>query len=241
MYRIQLTDFEGPLDLLLFFIKRDELSISDIPISKITEDFMGYLDTLNTLNLEIASEFIYMASTLMSIKVKMLLPRAGSEDDQNEEFDPRMELVEKLLEYKRFKEMTAHLQNQEERRRHLHPRGFVEDIDAPVLDEFNDPLRKPTLFELIYAYKQVIENRPKKTIHQITQVPISISEQSDHVLSSLEHKIQVSFRELVSDYQDSIYYVVTFLAILELCKNMQISVVTKDDYNDFWISKKQFL
>lgn len=239
MYRIQLSDFEGPLDLLLFFIKRDELNIYDIPISKITEDFMGYLDAMQQLNLEIASEFIYMASTLMSIKVKMLLPRAETDDDTGEEFDPRTELVEKLLEYKRFKEMSEHLQQQEEERRNYHQRKLIEDFEQPVLDEFNDPLKKPTLFELILAYKNAIDNRPKKTVHQVQRIPITITEQTEHILKSLEHKIQVSYLELTSCYSDGVYYVVTFLAILELCKNMQISVITKDDYNDFWISRKQ--
>jgi segregation and condensation protein A len=241
MYRIQLSDFEGPLDLLLFFIKRDELNIYDIPISKITEDFMGYLSAMKSLNLEVASEFIYMASTLMSIKVKMLLPKPVSDDENSEEFDPRAELVEKLLDYKRFKEMSEHLQVREENRRQYHARQYFEDVDAPVMDEFNDPLKKPTLFELILAYKHAIDNRPKQTIHQVSRIPVTISEQTEHILTALDDKIQVSYRELVRQYQDSIYYVVTFLAILELCKNTQISVVTKDDYNDFWISKKQFL
>jgi len=239
MYRVQLTEFEGPLDLLLFFIKRDELNIYDIPISKITQDFMGYLDAMQSLNLDVAAEFIYMASVLMSIKAKMLLPRPELLDGDPTEFDPRTELVEKLLEYKRFKEMAGEIRVFEAHRRQQHERKLFEPIAPPVINEMDDPTLRPTLFQLILAYKRVLDNIPKKTVHEIRIIPVSIEDQAAFILRKLDHAVQISFFDSVSEFQERIVLVVTFLAILEMARNRQISIVTKDDYNDFWISRRQ--
>ncbi|ACF13195.1 chromosome segregation and condensation protein ScpA [Chloroherpeton thalassium ATCC 35110] len=239
MYRVHLAEFEGPLDLLLFFIKRDELNIYDIPISKITQDFMAYLDAMQSLSLDVVAEFIYMASVLMSIKAKMLLPRPEALDGDPNEFDPRTELVEKLLEYKRFKKMAGEIRILEEHRRQQHERRLFEQIAAPVVDEMNDPTLRPTLFHLILAYKRVLDHMPKKTVHEIRKVPVSIEEQMQFILKKLDKSVQISFFESVADFQDRIILVVTFLAILEMARSRQISIVTKDDYNDFWISRRQ--
>jgi len=236
MYRVALSEFEGPLDLLLFFIKRDELNIYDIPISKITKDFIEYLDALQTLNLEVASDFIYMASVLMSIKAKMLLPRPDLADGELDEFDPRTELVQKLLEYKRFKEMAAAMQMQEELRRKLFPRLQFEHVDAPLAEE----LRRPTLFDLIQAYKYALDHAPKKTVHEIRKIPVTIEAQTDFLLRRLNEKVQLSFFELVSEF-DRITIVVTFLAVLEMAKSRLVSILVRDDHNDFWISRKEHL
>ncbi|MDW8465443.1 MAG: segregation/condensation protein A [Chloroherpetonaceae bacterium] len=191
MYRVALSEFEGPLDLLLFFIKRDELNIYDIPISKITSDFLAYLDALQTLNLEVAADFIYMASVLMSIKAKMLLPRPESSDGELDEFDPRTELVQRLLEYKRYKEMALAMQALEEQRRKHFARTHFESIDAPIVDESS--LRRPTLFDLIQAYQYALSHIPKKTVHEIPRVPVTIEEQTQKILDRLSQTIQLSF------------------------------------------------
>ncbi|NTV45367.1 MAG: segregation/condensation protein A [Chlorobiales bacterium] len=239
MYRVQLSEFEGPLDLLLFFIKRDELNISDIPVARITKDFMSYLDAMQSLNLEVAAEFIYMASVLMSIKAKMLLPRPEPQDGELDEFDPRTELVQKLLEYKRYKEMAEHIRVFEDNRRMMFGRGQYENIDAPVIDEMQDPGRRPMLFHLIMAYKSALDKMPKKIVHEVRRIPVTIEQQAEHILSRLNEKVQLSFFELVSEYHDRIVLVVTFLAILEMAKSRMVSIITKDDYNDFWISRAQ--
>ncbi|MBC8044787.1 MAG: segregation/condensation protein A [Rhizobacter sp.] len=234
MYRIKLSDFEGPLDLLLFFIKRDELDIQNIPISRITRDFMEYLAAMQSLDLELAAEFIYMASVLMSIKAKMLLPKPELEEGLLDEFDPRADLVQRLLDYKRFKEMASEMQPFEDARRQLFARGAFEEFEAPTIDE--DALRRPTLFELITAYRRVIERVPARQYHEIRKIPVTLEEQTEFLLARLKEKIQVSFFEVVGVSGERIVAVVTFLAVLEMAKNRQISIITKDDYNDFWMS-----
>lgn len=235
MYRVSLSEFEGPLDLLLFFIKRDELNIYDIPISKITNDFLAYLNALQTLNLEVAADFIYMASVLMSIKAKMLLPRPESAEGELDEFDPRTELVQRLLEYKRYKEMALAIQSLEEQRRKHFARMQFENIEAPLVDE--SPLKRPTLFDLIQAYQYALANIPKKTVHEIQRIPVTIEEQTQKILERLSHTIQLSFREFVRDASERIVVVVTFLAILEMAKSHLIHIIVRDDYSDFWITK----
>jgi segregation and condensation protein A len=234
MYRIALTDFEGPLDLLLFFIKRDELDIYDIPISRITKNFMEYLGAMQELNLEVAADFIYMASVLMSIKAKMLLPRPELSGGELDEFDPRTELVQKLLEYKRFKEMSLHIQLFEEDRRQLFARRYFDD--APV-ETIEDDRRHFTLFDLMTAYRRAIANIPKKTVHEIKRIPVTIEDQTAYVLKKLDEAIQISFIDTVSVFTERIAIVVTFLAILEMAKTGIITIIVRDDYSDFWLTK----
>ncbi len=235
MYRVSLSEFEGPLDLLLFFIKRDELNIYDIPISKITHDFLEYLSALQTLDLEMASDFIYMASVLMSIKAKMLLPRPESAEGELDEFDPRTELVQRLLEYKRYKEMSQAIQQLEEQRRKHFQRLYFENIEAPLAEE--PALKRPTLFDLIQAYRYALANVPKKTVHEIKRVPVTIEQQTQKILARLETTQQLSFFEFVRDAEERIVVIVTFLAVLEMAKAHLITILVRDDYNDFWISK----
>lgn len=234
MYRITLSDFEGPLDLLLFFIKRDELNIYDIPISHITKNFMEYLDAMQELNLEIAADFIYVAALLMSIKAKMLLPRPELPENDLEEFDPRTELVQKLLEYKRFKEMSLQLQLFEEDRRQIFPRLAFEPIEA---NEIADDSKRPTLFDLIRAYQQSMKQMPKITTHEIKKIPVTIEEQTAFLLNQLDLRVQISFLETVAALPDRITVVVTFLAILEMAKTRILNIIVRDDYNDFWLAK----
>lgn len=237
MYRVSLTEFEGPLDLLLFFIKRDELDIYDIPISHITKSFMEYLDAMQELNLEIAADFIYMASVLMSIKAKMLLPRPESPDGDLDEFDPRTELVQKLLEYKRFKEMSLSLQLLEEDRRKLFPRLAFDSIEAV---EIEDATKRPTLFDLIRAYQIAMNNVPKITVHEIKRIPVTIEQQTEFLLKKLDEQIQISFVETARELADRLTIVVTFLAILEMAKSRLVNLIVRDDYGDFWLTKANF-
>ncbi|MCS6988606.1 MAG: segregation/condensation protein A [Chloroherpetonaceae bacterium] len=234
MYRVSLTEFEGPLDLLLFFIKRDELDIYDIPIAHITKSFMEYLDAMQELNLEVAADFIYMASVLMSIKAKMLLPRPESPSGELDEFDPRTELVQKLLEYKRFKEMALHLQLLEEDRRKLFPRLAFEQIEA---SEIEDETKRPTLFDLIRAYQIAMKNIPKTTVHEIKRIPVTIEQQTEFLLKKLDERIQISFLETVREFAERITIVVTFLAILEMAKARLVNLIVRDDCGDFWLAK----
>jgi len=241
MFRISLDEFEGPLDLLLFFIKRDELDIYNIPISRITKDFIGYLDTMQTLNIEVAADFIYMASLLMSIKAKMLLPNEALDDSDASEFDPRSDLVERLLEYKRIKEGAGKMRSLAETRNLMFPRGCFESLEADVIDELDEPLNRPTLYHLIMTYKSVLENMPKVHVQNVDEAPVTIDEQSELILSKLRKSIQISFRTIVKEVSEPLVLVVTFLAVLELCRRQKIVVIVKDGYDDFWMSGKQSL
>jgi len=236
IFRISLDDFEGPLDLLLFFIKRDELDIYNIPISKITNDFIAYIDAMQSLNLEVAAEFIYMASLLMSIKVKMLLPRELPDDSDADEFDPRSDLVDRLLEYKRIKEGAEQLRPFEEQRLSMFSRGCYEDAEPEVLDEMDEPLNRPTLYNLMMAYMAAMDKRPQTRIQNVEEAPVTVDEQCAFILDSLDRQVQVSFRTILEGVQETLIVVVTFLAVLELCRRNSIAVIVKDGYDDFWIS-----
>jgi segregation and condensation protein A len=236
MFRITLDEFEGPLDLLLFFIKRDELDIYNIPISKITADFIAYLGALQSLNLEVAAEFIYMASMLMSIKARLLLPRQDHDAGDAEEFDPRAELVQRLLEYKQIKEGSAELRLLAESREDLFPLGAVEETEPEVIDEMDEPLNRPTIYHLIRAYQSVLDNMPKVRTQNVEDAPVTIEQQVELILSKLRERVQISFRSLLEGVRERLVLVVTFLAVLELCRGRKIVVIVKDGYDDFWMS-----
>jgi segregation and condensation protein A len=238
MFRISLEEFEGPLDLLLFFIRRDELDIYNIPISKITADFIDYIRDVRILNLEIAAEFIYMASMLMSIKAKMLLPRPAEVGVETDEFDPRTELVQRLLEYKRIKEASSALSLLAGERENLFARGLFEEIEPEVIDELDEPINRPTLYHLMQAYKSVLENMPRTMTRSVSDAPVTVEEQTALILKRLEAQMQVSFTSVLEGITERIILVVTFLAVLEMCKNGRILVLVKDGHDDFWITQR---
>ncbi len=233
MYKIILPHFEGPLDLLLFFIKRDELDIYDIPISKITKDFMEYIALIKQLDLEVAGDFILMASTLMQIKVKMLLPR--EKDEAGEEIDPRADLVNALLEYKRYKEMSEELSFFESDQRKLAYRGNYEYDERETYTDMQKLLKNITLYDLMKAFKQVLMERPKEIVHQIKKLNVSIDEQIDYILDKVQAAKQLNFIELVKEMHEKIRIIVTFIAMLELIKAGKIGLKESPNFNDFII------
>ncbi|CUS79216.1 condensin subunit ScpA, partial [Candidatus Kryptonium thompsonii] len=167
-YKVKLPYFEGPLDLLLFFVKRDELNIYDIPISKITKDFLEYIHFMQMLDLEIASEFIVMASTLMQIKAKMLLPKPETDTDEEEE-DPRTELVKRLLEYKKFKELANDFSKMEDEAGKIYYRQYFKHDARDYYDEeeIYGSLKDVSLFDLISAFKKAFESSKEKEFQEI--------------------------------------------------------------------------
>jgi len=235
-YRVKLSDFEGPLDLLLFFIKRDELDIYDIPIAKITKEFLQYLQYLQELNLDIAGEFIVTAAELMQIKAQMLLPRPDSEGE--EEFDPRAELVRRLLEYKRWKEMAEELERRQIQHKKLAYRGNFEH-DPIVIEEENDDdiIRDVTLFDLIAAFQFAVNKMPRKHVHEINKLNVSLDEQMQFIVNFFKDKKEVSFFDIVFSMTEKIRIVVTFIAILELMKQNIIAINQYDPYTDITIIK----
>lgn len=239
MYRVQLNNFEGPLDLLLFFIKRDELDIYDIPISYITEQFLSYIHMMEELDLDVASEFVLMASMLMSIKAKMMLPRSEEDEEAElDENDPRYELVQRLLEYKRYKEMAEKMTDIDEETRKKYTRGFYEadQVDKKATGE---ALKDVTVFDLIAAFRKVLDDVERKNIvHKIERVETTIEKQSEFVLYTLQKRGKQSFYELCQNLKSKVIVVVTFLAVLEMIKEQQINLYLKDSPTDFYVDLK---
>ena len=231
MYKIQLNTFEGPLDLLLFFIKRDELDIYDIPISDITKEFMGYLHLMEELDLEMAGDFILMASTLMQIKARMLLPK--DIDEKGDEVDPRMDLVNALLEYKRYREMSEELSLNESQQRRIKFRGnFVAD-DKRDPNELDTLLKNISVYDLIKAFKKVLEEKPKEPIHQVQRFNVTIEEQIGIILNKTDFGREITFLELIEGMLEKLRIVVTFIALLELIKMGKIGLRESTGFNDF--------
>jgi len=223
MYRVQLRNFEGPLDLLLFFIKRDELDVYDIPISYITGQFLEYIHFLEELDLSVASEFILMASTLMAIKARMMLPHKESAYDEEPEADPRYELMQALLEYRRYREMAEELHVMDLKSRELFYRGYLEpDQVEPELNR-GEMLRDITLFDLMSAFHRVMEEQRKKPpMHEIEQMYSSIEEQSLYIVQHLTCGRKCTFYQLCEGLTHRIHLVTTFIALLEMIREQVI-------------------
>ena len=240
MYSVRLQNFEGPLDLLLFFIKRDELDIYDIPIASITQEFLEYVKVLELLDLELAGEFIVMASMLVQIKAQMLLPREekeGALPGTIDEDDPRAELVKRLLEYKRYREASDSLSISAENQKYVLYRQIfeAEEIHAAQSDSY----RNATLFDLLKALKRAIEKAPEKAEpHVVTRFPITVEEKSDEIMHVLKSKPAARFFELVSGLT-KMHIVVTFLALLELAKLQRILVQQDLRFDDIVIVERK--
>lgn len=236
MYKIKLQDFEGPFDLLLFFVKRDELDVYDIPIARITKEFLEYMQLMRLLDLDIAGDFIVMASTLMQIKARMLLPR--DENAEDEEEDPRADLVRRLLEYKRYKEMSYKLARLESRQtKHFNRTNFQYD-EREIEDDDDELIMKHvTLFDLISAFKRAIDKMPRIRHHDIEKVPVTVEEQINFIQSRVEKEGGIEFYRLISNMR-RIEIVVTFIALLEMARSNQISFEQPTPYEDFVILRK---
>ncbi len=236
-YQINLDTFEGPLDLLLYFIKRDELNIYDIPIAKITKEYLEYLNVMHTLNLQVAGEFVAMASNLMSIKAKMLLPRFAEADDDDDIEDPRNELIQRLLEYQQYKEMGKEMQKLEaENIAYFHRNPNLSYIDKSV--KADDVLHKISLFDILTAFKNVLDKIPDEpTPHGVYFENVSIEEQTQYLYSFFIKKRKVNFSTIIKTIKSRIVLVVTFVTILEMIKNQEIRIIQKKLFDDFVIEK----
>jgi segregation and condensation protein A len=235
MYTVKLNDFEGPLDLLLFFIKRDELDIYDIPISSITREFLDYMHFLQQFDLEIAGEFLVMAAELMQIKVKMLLP---PEQGEEEELDPRTNLVQRLVEYKRYKEMSLQMKSREEEQMKIHYRGY-HSADEHVVEEETgeDMIRDVTFFDLIASFKFAMDRMPKKFIHEIEKINVTVEEQIAYIEDFFSRRSEATFYDLVKDFTERIRVIVTFLALLEVIRAKKIIIRQLRPFSDLSIMR----
>ncbi len=239
-FLIHLPQFEGPFDLLLFFIERDELSIHDIPIHKITNDFLDYIQQLERLNIEVASEFILVAATLMRIKAKMLLPRKEL-DEQGNEIDPREELVQALLDYKRFKEVVEVLKDLEVGRSLRYSRGNQKkEVDSLVKLLADDAdLEAITLFKLLKAYQRTMDkykNKTEKVVNKIDPFKYSIESEKEKLASFIKTKEKASYSEIFAACESKIHAVFIFLGMLELVQQQIISIIIGEGNNNFWLT-----
>ena len=239
-YKIEIEQFSGPFDLLLFFIERDELDINDIPIATITEDFLAYIKQMDALNIDLASEFILVAATLCRIKAKMLIPRKQVDEEGNE-IDPREELINRLIEYKRYKSVIEELRTLEAERASKVLRGNtikeLEDIATKAL--VDSELESLNLFKLLKTFERVMarfEDRSStKTVHKIQNYGYTIQGQQDYIFNIIERSERASFVDVFEKMENRIQAVVTFLGLLELLNLQQIGIVLGEGINNFWL------
>jgi len=242
-FEIRLPHFEGPFDLLLFFIERDELDITDIPISRITNDFLDYLHHLETLNIEVASEFILVAATLMRIKSKLLLPRPQL-DEAGNEIDPREELMRHLMEYKKYKSVIEDLHKMEEGELYKEKRGNIvkelrhlaelSNVEAELQDL--DMYKLLTVFEKVMKRHEEEKNRP---VHQVIQYPYTVEGQKEFIQNVLTTKGRIAFTELFEAGLTRVALIFNFLAILEMLAIGQLNIQIGEGYNNFWITMRE--
>ncbi len=233
-YKVKLEVFEGPLDLLLYLIKKEEVDIYDIPISKITDQYLEYLELMQLLDLNIAGEFLVMAATLMHIKSKLLLPPDPADAQEQEETDPRAELVKRLIEYKKFKEAAAELSQRESTQKHFFARigtGVKVDDLPPVKGEFLEA----SLFDLITAFTKVLKDIPKEVFHQVIKDEFTVSEKIHDVLHMLVEKKSMLFTDLFKAAKNKREIITIFLALLELIKIKEVIVMQTEHFGEIEI------
>ena len=238
-YQIKLPQFEGPFDLLLFFIERDELDIYNIPITNIIKDFLDYIHKQENPDIELSSEFILFVSTLMRIKAKMLLPRKEL-DAQGNEIDPRQELIDKLLEYKRYKEASARMAEMEAIRMLMVKRGNIQRELSSIGEEAGEgtEIQAITMFKLMKAFEKVmkrLEERNNKPVHTVVQYNYTMEESREYLLRTTEHEKTMAFEKIFEVCENRLHAIFLFLSLLELIQQTYMSIMTGEGRNNFII------
>jgi segregation and condensation protein A len=230
-YLVELDVFRGPLDLLLYLVKRNEVDICDIPIAKITEQFLEYLAVLEIIDVERAGDFLVMAATLMEIKSRFLLPQ--DETGTEEQADPRMELVRKLVEYKKFKEAALHLEARAERQWYRIPRQPVEWPAGPNPAE--QPLRQVELWDLVSAFGRLMRETLALEPQRITVDQTPVHAHMESILARLRQERRLAFSKLFTPPHTRARLVGLFLALLELIKNCRIIAEQPESFAEIWL------
>jgi segregation and condensation protein A len=238
-YQIKLPQFEGPFDLLLFFIERDELDIYNIPITSIINDFLDYIHSQDNPNIELSSEFILFISTLMRIKAKMLLPRKEL-DEQGNEIDPRQELIDKILEYRRFKDAAARMAEMEATRMLMVKRGNLQREIVNIGEENSEgtEIQAITLFKLMKSFEKVmkrLEERNNKPVHTVVRYNYTMEESREQMLGAARKEKILSFEKIFDNCEDRLQAIFTFLSLLELVQQNYLSIITGEGMNNFII------
>ncbi len=233
MYRIDLEMFEGPLDLMLFLIKKDEINIYDIPIAKITKDFLQYVELAKEMKLSKAGDFVLMAATLMKIKVRMLLPVEESDNENIE--DPRTDLVNMLLEYKRFKEISQELEEKEKLQGQHYYRIPLESGNVDITA--SESLEDVQMYDLMVTFRYLLQNYEEPLSHNVYLEKVSIADQMIFLKQKLMLSKTVKFSELIPLLQSRLVLVITFLAILDLVKGNQIKIKQSQLFDELLVMK----
>lgn len=236
-YQIKLPQFEGPFDLLLFFIERDELDIYNIPITNIINDFLGFVHEQETLNIDLSSEFILFVSTLMRIKAKMLLPRKEV-DAQGNEIDPRQELIDKILEYRKFKEAAVRMAEMEAMRMLMVKRGNIQRELSSIGEEAGEgtEIQAITLFKLMKAFEKVmkrVEERNNKPVHTVVRYNYSMEASREQMLHAVQREKVLSFEKIFEDCAERLHAIFLFLSMLELVQQKYMSIMIGEGKNNF--------
>lgn len=231
-YDIQLANFEGPLDLLLHLIKKNEMDLHDIPMAEITRQYLAILDAMKTLNLDMAGEFLLMAATLLHIKSKMLLPKLVEDEQEEEEEDPRAELVRRLLEYQKYKEVSLTLDSKPQLGRDLFSRVSAE---PEVLENAEAGFVAVGLFDLLEALKDLMKESPEPFVHEVNMEQLSVTERINAILSALQGKESLAFNDLFNGGLKRTEVIVTFLALLELVKLRMVRFMQNVHYGSIWL------
>ncbi|MEY4205072.1 MAG: hypothetical protein RL013_2776 [Bacteroidota bacterium] len=240
-FTIKLPVFEGPFDLLLFFIERDELDIYNIPIANITDEFLEYLHQMESLNVDLASEFIVVAATLMRIKAKMLLPRKPVDEEGNE-IDPRQELVQRLLEYKKYKSVLEDLRKLEDIRSFMNPRGYASEELKRLAEQTlaDTELESVSLYKLLRTFERLInrfdEEKKTRRVHTVYNYSYTIQDQRQYLTDRLREGGKKDFEELFMQLENRVHAIVTFLALLELLNAQEIMIIQGEGVNNFWLT-----
>ena len=239
IYQIKLPQFEGPFDLLLFFIERDELDIYNIPITSITDEFLTYIHSSEALNIELSSEFILFISTLMRIKAKMLLPRKEI-DQQGNEIDPRQELIDKILEYKRFKEASTKMSELEALRMLMAKRGNVQDELSKIGEEAGEgtEIQTVTLFKLMKAFEKVaqrLHEKRNKPVHTVISYYYTMEGTRTYMKDLVKAEKTLSFEKIFDVCEDRIHALFLFLNMLELVQSKFMTILIGEGFNNFII------
>lgn len=232
MYRVRIEDFEGPLDLLLFFIRRDELDIFNIPIAQIADEYLSYVRVLERIDLDAVGEFLYMAAMLINIKARMLLPTPEL-DEEGEPIDPRRELVERLLEYVRFKEASQQLTELKTERDDAFTRGLAGE-EAGSIESSEPSVIEASVFDLIGSLRRVLTRVPDETVHALEREDYSIEEQQLYVLARLEEIGRIGFEALVA-MRSRTFVISAFLAVLELAREGVVIVLVPERPTEFYL------
>ncbi len=233
MFNIKIENFEGPLDLLLYFIKRDKIDIYDIPITQITNEYISVIDEAKKLDVSIAGEFLFMASMLLRIKTQMLLPRQINDESLDIE-DPRIDLVAQLLEYKKYKLIANKLKN-------LHfenKDSFFRNSSKVVYDQSpnaSDFLNEVTLYDISKIFKDAVNNAPTQDSFEIYRETVSLKNQQDFILQQFNNGKILSLKNLVKKLETKLEIIVTFLALLEMIKRSEIICSQKENFEDIEI------